>query len=206
MCRFRTKQLLVVLMSLFGIAACSGMLDSNRPAERTYWLEPLIVQGPDTDQASLPGLSVSVTAAPGLDTDRLLILDTGARLNHYAAARWPDNAPEVLESLLRRTLESTGKYARVSSGYGTRSADWQLELEVREFYTVVTSSAGAGTVRLALSGYVTCPDADHEISMRASADISDERLSRIVAAHQQALHDVSKQMVNQLSQACGSKM
>ena len=130
-------------MSLFGIAACAGTLDSEQPAERTYWLNPLIAQGANTARDSLPSLVIAVGSAPGLDTDRMLILQSGARLNHYQAARWPDNVPEVVESLLRRTLESTGDFARVSGGKDARSADWQLELEVREFYTVAASSAGA---------------------------------------------------------------
>ena len=200
----RQKQLLIILMSLFGIVACAGMLDSNQPAERTYWLQPLIVQSTEKDRGSLPSLVVTVGAAPGLDTDRMLILQSGARLNHYEAARWPDNVPEVLESLLRRTVESTGDYARVSGGRGTRSADWQLELEVREFYTVAASSAGTSKVRVALSGYVNCHDTDHVISLLANVDLYDERLSVIVAAHEKALHEVSRQMVSQLSQACGS--
>jgi ABC-type uncharacterized transport system auxiliary subunit len=201
----RPKQLSIILVSLLGIAACAGTLDSEQPAERTYWLTPLIAQGADSASDSLPSLVVTVGAAPGLDTDRMLILQTGARLNHYQAARWPDNVPEVLESLLRRTLESTGEYARVSGGKDTRSADSQLELEVREFYTVAGSSAGARKVRVALSGYVNCHDADHALSLLAEVDLGDERLSLIVAAHERALHEVSMSLVSQLSQACGSK-
>ena len=200
----RQKRLLIILMSLFGIVACAGMLDSNQPAERTYWLQPLIVQGVDTAVDSMPSLVVTVRAAPGLDTDRMLILQSGARLNHYEAARWPDNVPEVLESLLRRTVESTGNYARVSGGKSTRSADWQLELEVREFYTVVASSAGSSKVRVALSGYVNCHDTDYVISILANVDLYNERLSAIVAAYENALHEVSRQMISKLSQACGS--
>ena len=148
----RLKKLLIVFMSVFGVAACAGILDSDQPAERTYWLKPLIAASANADSDSLPSLVVTVRAAPGLDTDRLLILESGARLNQYAAARWPDSVPEVVESLLRRTLESSGEYARVSGSKGVRSADWQLELEVREFHTVAASSAGASKVRMALSG------------------------------------------------------
>ena len=112
-------------------------------------------------------------------------------------ARW-------LNGKWRRTLESTGEYARVSGGRDTRSADWQLELEVREFYTVAASSAGASNVQVALSGYVNCHDADHAISLRADADLGSERLSLIAAAHEKAVHEVSIDLVSQLSQACSS--
>ena len=181
-----------------GIAACSGLLNSNQPAERVYWLEPLLVQQAVVTDSSQPSLAVSVSAAPGLDTDRLLILEPGARLNHYAAARWPDNIPEVLESLLRTTLESTGRFSRLTRGPTSRSVDWALELEVRELYTL----ANARRVHMVLSGYVSCGASDYAIAMQATAGIDDDRLSEIVAAYQHALNEVSRQLVAQLAEAC----
>ncbi len=187
----------VVVLSC-GIAACSGMLNSDQPAERVYWLEPLIVQHSVVTDNSRPSLVVSVTAAPGLDTDRLLILEPGARLNHYAAARWPDNIPEVLESLLRTTLESTGRFSRLTRGPTSRSTDWALELEVRELYTL----ANARRVHMVLSGYVSCGASDYAIAMQGTAGIDDNRLSEIVAAYQHALNEVSRQLVAQMAEAC----
>ena len=181
-----------------GIAACSGILNSNQPAERVYWLEPLLVQQAVVTDSSQPRLAVSVSAAPGLDTDRLLILEPGARLNHYAAARWPDNIPDVLESLLRTTLESTGRFSRLTKGPISRSVDWALELEVRELYTL----ANARRVHMVLSGYVSCGASDYAIAMQATAGIDDDRLSEIVAAYQHALNEVSRQLVAQLAEAC----
>jgi len=191
--------MLGVVALLFDVAGCSGLLDSDRPPDRVYWLEPLIVQESMVVDGARPGLAVSVSAAPGLDTDRLLILGPGARLNYYAAARWPDNNPEVLESLLRTTLESTGRYSRVTAGPTARSTDWELELEVRELYTLANASE---SVRMVLSGYVSCPESEHAIAMQATVGINDNRLSEIVAAYQRALHEVSRQLVTQLAEAC----
>ncbi len=198
----RLNNLLGVLALSVGIAACSGLLDSYEPAERVYWLEPLIVQRDIVADGALPSLAVSVSATPGLDTAQLLILGPGARLNHYAGARWPDNFPEVLESLLRTTLESTGRYSRVMAGPPFRSTDWALELEVREFYTLANASDNARMVRMVLSGYVSCPESDHAIATQTSVGIDENRLSRIVAAYQRALHEVSRQLVTQLAEAC----
>ncbi len=174
------------------------MFTSNQPADRVYWLEPFIVQQAVVSDSSQPSLAVSVSAAPGLDTDRLLILEPGARLNHYAAARWPDNIPEVLESLLRTTLESTGQFSRLTRGPASRSIDWALELEVRELYTL----ANARRVHMVLSGYVSCGASDYAIAMQATAGIDDNRLSEIVAAYQHALNEVSRQLVSQVTEAC----
>ncbi len=191
------KLLVGVVVLSCGIAACSGILNSNQPAERVYWLKPLIVQQSVVTDRSQPSLAVSVSAAPGLDTDRLLILEPGARLNHYAAARWPDNIPEVLESLLRTTLESTGRFSRLTRGPISRSTDWALELEIRELYTL----ANARRVHMMLSGYVSCGASDYAIAMQATAGIDDDRLSEIVAAYQHALNEVSRQLVAQLAEA-----
>ena len=184
---------------LLGVSACSGLLDSSEPAERVYWLEPLVVQQTVVADGSQPSLAVSVSAAPGLDTDRLLILGPGARLNNYAAARWPDNIPEVLESLLRTTLESTGRYSRVTRGSVSRSTQQELDLEIREFYTLVNESENVRMVRMALKGYVNCGASDHVIALEAAVDINANRLTQIVAAYQQALHEVSRQLVAQLA-------
>ncbi len=193
---------LMILASLFGIAACSGMLDSDQPAERVYWLEPLIVQQTGVADGALPSLALSVSAAPGLDTDRLLILGPGARLNHFAAARWAGDIREVLESLLRTTLESTGRYSRVTAGPASRSTDWVLELEVRELYTLANASEIADMVRVVLNGYVSCSETDHAIAMQAAAGIENNRLGQIVAAYQRALHDISRQLVTRLADTC----
>jgi ABC-type uncharacterized transport system auxiliary subunit len=197
----RANFLVIILLSSFGIVACAGLLDSKQPADKTYWLEPLIVQSADNDAATRPSFGIIVNAAPGLDTDRLLILESGARLNHYAGARWPDNIPEVIESLLRRTLESTGEYARVSGSQDSYSSEWQLDLEVHEIYTVASSVGG--NVRLALSGYVNCLHTDNSVSLQSTVDFSDNRLGLIVAAHQQALHEVSRELIDRLSESCG---
>ncbi len=191
--------MLGILALLFGAAGCSGLLDSDHPPERVYWLEPLIVQESMLVDGARPSLTVSVSAAPGLDTDRLLILEPGARLNYYAAARWPDNISEVLESLLRTTLESTGRYSRVTAGPTARSTDWEVELEVRELYTLANASE---SVRMVLSGYVSCPESEHAIAMKANVGFNGNRLSEIVAAYQHALHEVSRQLVTQLAETC----
>ena len=195
-----TIRLVSFLVLPIGIAACAGMLDSNQPAEKIYWLEPLIVQQASVPDGARSSLAVSVSAAPGLDTDRLLVLGPGSRLNHYAAARWPDHIPEVLESLLRTTLESTKRYSRVTASPTSRATDWELELEVRELYTLANASE---SVRMVLSGYVTCHESEHAIAMQANVGINNNRLSEIVAAYQHALNEVSRQLVTQLSEtAC----
>ena len=83
-----------------------------------------------------------------------------------------------------------------------RACGAELELEVRELFTQASTPDNARMVRMVLSGYVSCPESDHAIAMQASVDIGQNRLSQIVAAYQQALNEVSRQLVTQLANAC----
>ena len=185
-------------------SACAGLLESKQPAERVYWLEPLIVQQDTSTDTVLQSIAVSVTAVPGLDTDRMLILGPDAHLNYYASARWPDSIAEVLESLLRSTLESTGRYSRVTRGATSQSADLHLELEVRELYALANATDSAHTVRMVLKGYLDCIGDERAIVMQAVAEIRDNRLTEIVAAYQEALGKASQQLVEQTAESCGA--
>jgi ABC-type uncharacterized transport system auxiliary subunit len=134
----------------------------------------------------------------------MLILGPDAHLNYYASARWPDSIAEVLESLLRSTLESTGRYSRVSRGATSQSADLHLDLEVRELYVLTNATDSAHTVRMVLKGYLDCIDEERAIVMQAVAEIQDNRLTEIVAAYQEALGKASQQLVEQTVESCGA--
>ncbi len=200
----RATKLLGIIVMSSAISACAGLLESKQPAERVYWLEPLIVQQEVSTDAVLPDIAVSVSAVPGLDTDQMLILGSDAHLNYYASARWPDSITEVLESLLRSTLESTGRYSRVSRGATSQSADLHLDLEVRELYVLTNSTENAHKVRMVLKGYLDCIDEQRAIVMQAIAEIQDNRLIEIVAAYQEAFGKASQQLVEQTAKSCGA--
>lgn len=187
------------------MAGCAGLLDSDDPAERIYWLEPYVVPKPDVATTTQGSLSVSVGAAPGLDTDKLLILEPGSRLNHYASARWPDNIPDVIQSHLQTTLESSGQFSRVTAGPNSQIAHRHLELEVREIYTVADDAGQVQAVRMTLGGYVNCSDTYDAIALSVIVGIDNDRLSNIVAAYQLALNEFSRQLVIQLVESCAEK-
>ena len=60
-------------------------------------------------------VAVSVVVVPGLDTDRMLTLSEDSELNYFAAARWADHIPEMLESLTGRTLQASGTFDVISN-------------------------------------------------------------------------------------------
>lgn len=188
------------LLCTLALTACSGILSSEQPAKQYYALMPLASDGSSVDSSG-PEVSLSVTAVPGLDTDRIQALDPDARLNHYANARWPDHVPEVLGSVLKRSLAASGRFAEVRvSGHGD---GWRLELEVQQFYGRQATAGETTSVVVEMAGTVSCGSDRHSLTLSDSRPVSVERLSAVVAAHQSALDNVTRQLLSQLESACG---
>ena len=65
----------VFLLCTLALTACSGILSSEQPAKQYYALMPLASDGGSVDPSG-PEIMLSVTAVPGLDTDRIEVLPT----------------------------------------------------------------------------------------------------------------------------------
>jgi ABC-type uncharacterized transport system auxiliary subunit len=195
-------RLLLWIAGAATLGGCGGMLTSDQPPEHVYWLEAITLQLGEPPTGDLPELVVSVRALPGLDTDRVLVKGPGARLNNYAGARWPDNLPEVVTATLRLSLESSGRFDRVRSGSQVRRAEWLLDLELREFFAVVTTAGAPPTVQVKLAGHLNC-GADHTaISAATTAHAREAKLSAIIAAFQGAMDDALTSLGEQLEAGC----
>lgn len=188
-----------LLILALSISACSGLTRSDKPATKTWWLEPYtgITRGLAAEAILLP--TVTVTAVPGLDTDRILTLSETAELNHYSAARWADNLPELVSSLVGRSLELSGRFEQASGGEGTASGKCELQLELREFFGILSSSGQTTEVRIAIHGRSQCGSSEAEsIRLVATAPVHENRMSVIVAAFQQAMDSTMKQVLEKL--------
>jgi ABC-type uncharacterized transport system auxiliary subunit len=144
-------------------------------------------------------VAISITVVPGLDTDRILTLSDDAELNQFAAARWADNLPELVTSLVSRTLEASGRFDIVSGRAGGGSESCELRLELQEFFARLSSSGQTTGVQVAIEGRFQCEsDEPVPLKLNASIPVHDERMSVIVAAFQQAMNSVMKDMIEQL--------
>lgn len=172
------------------LAGCAGLIDNQRPAEARYWLEPLGA----TPQALGEAIEVEwqLGVVPGLDTDRILALEADARLRQLEHARWADHLPDVLHSVLGRSLHANG-LVPVEQNAGCR-----LSLEVQSFFL----ARGAGSVDVALAGHFRCVGpaqhvAAQDVAARAFVSSRGESVAQVVAAFQQALDEVTTQLLGQ---------
>ena len=145
------------------------------------------------------GLRLTFNVVPGLDTDRILIKGPGPTLNQYAGARWPDNLPEIVQSLLSRTMESAGLFQNSGS-----SPEAGLKLELREFFALANDTGSSPSVNVSMQGWLTCDRlaGSQAVGSQASHIASANRLGAIVAAHQSALDDVIRELVLRIRERC----
>jgi ABC-type uncharacterized transport system auxiliary subunit len=198
----KLRCLLFWIAPVLTLVGCGNMFTSDAPPEHVYWLESTALRLGEAPAERLPALIVEVDTIPGLDTDRILVKGPGARMNHYAGARWPDHLPEVVTALVRLSIESSGRFSRVGSRPQIASNEWSLELEVREFFAVATTADGPPTVHVQLAGHLKCDSSDATVNATATASTNENKLSDIVAAFQSATNQAMVSLGGQLEDTC----
>lgn len=189
---------LSLFLVLLSLVACSGLTRSDKPAVTTWWLKPYsaVVNTHVAEGRTVRLLKLQVTAIPGLDNDRILALTTDAELKPYAGARWADHIPELMDSLIGRSLESSGRFtlSRLQGQHAESSCE--LELEIREFFSEVLPSGRPGQVSIAVDGVYQCGStAGQVIALRHLRVLEDNRMKSIVAAFQAASDDLMKALL-----------
>lgn len=199
---FHTQlRLLLLALAASGLSACSGVLESNKPAREVYLLQPPggAAAMPSKDA---PRLVLNLSTVPGLDTSGIQVLNPKARLFPVANAHWADNLPEVMSSLSRRSLMDSGLFSSVSLNDIARPGNWSLQLELQAFYGVQDSSEITRSVLMELEGNLECGDSNSNFRLQSSKNVSSASLSDLVAAHQQALDATLQELPQKIQQAC----
>lgn len=197
-----TTLLTALLAALVAATGCSGLLTSEQPAKSYYLLMPL--REPSAAPPDTAGLALQLGAIPGLDTDRILAIDSDARLHHYGNARWPDHLPEVVASVLQRSLEEAGWFTSVTRSERAGPDAWLLQLEIRQFYGVQSADGETASVRVGLAGSIKCRGMTHSLRVNDSKRVGEQRLARVVAAHQAALDEATRQLLGQMRELCSA--
>lgn len=194
---FGTLCLLVVILTL---SACSGLTRSDKPPVKTWWLVPYVEAAPIIRTEKTKLLETSVTVVPGLDTNRILTLSGDAVLNRYSGARWAEHLPELLGSLTTRTLESSGHFEVVSARVSGERETCNLQLEIQEFFANLGPVGQTTGVSIVARGRFDC-DAEASVLIRLSASVPvrEQRMSAIIAAFQQAVDVIMKDLLETLA-------
>jgi cholesterol transport system auxiliary component len=189
----RTKLPGAIFLAFAGIlAACSGGLRSHAPPQQSYVLRAV---DPPARAASVsvPRASLRVlfpTAAPGLDSEHIMLLQADRRLSYYAATRWAAALPAMVEQLTVQTFRRTGAWRAVEDSAGVWPADYFLQLDIRRFESDYTGGPGPPTVHVAFDCTLGRRSGDDELvaSFVAEHAVTAEqnRMGAVVQAFERA--------------------
>ncbi len=201
------------------LGGCTGsLLQSDAAAPDTFRLGVAAAPAaaPANAMPAPVGLAITVArprAAAALDTDRIAVQSAGNRFEYYAAARWAESAPLMLQQNLVGALAATAQF---SGGVMTAPArvptELLLDLELRRF-EVVTAGADAAASGAAPVVHVQVQASlvDSRRATRITSFVSDasvpaaeNRLQAVVAAFDRANAQVVDDIAARVQAAAAS--
>jgi cholesterol transport system auxiliary component len=168
---------------------CAGsLLGPSGEAPQTYRLEVADVAG---EAARVP-LALGVArprAAVSLDTERIAVVQPDNRFDYFVGVRWSEPAPQMLQAVIVRVLQSDGRYEVVVAAPNRVPTDRLLDLELRRFEAVYAADGAAPTVRVEFQATMVDPRQVRRVSsIVASSEVAaaDNRRDAVLDAYQRA--------------------
>jgi len=138
----------LVLSLALASAGCAGtLLGPSAEAPEVYRLE---IADAAKGAERLP-LALGVArprAAPSLDTERIAVVQPDSRFDYFAGIRWSEPAPQMLQAMIVRVLQSSSRFEVAVAAPSRVPTDLLLDVELRRFEAVYAPGADAPTVRV----------------------------------------------------------
>ncbi len=190
----------IVASALLASGCVSGAFDSEVPQRGVYVIS---VQAPTPSEAAPLAVDLIVarpSARPGLDTDRIAVLNADRRLDYYAGGRWGAEADIVVQDLLVESLRNTGRLRTVQGDVSAFSADYVLQSELNDFQAEYSAGSGDPVVRVTLEctlGRVKDRRSLSVFTATATAPAANNTLGAVVAAFESAYRQAATTAVNE---------
>lgn len=188
--------------ALMGAAAslggCTALTTLNTAATPLDTYDLLPVPGSTTGRRSGRTLLVARPDAPAaINSDRIMIKPSPLSITYLPGARWADELPEVVQSLLIRSIAGTGRLGYVGPGEGGPVPDVALLTRVDAFQAEVTEGTLSVTVDVTLT---LLRDNDQRVIAsriwRQRAPAAEDSAPAVVAALQTVLNGLLPEMAN----------
>jgi len=169
---------------------CSGGLRSDAPATQVY-----VLRAAPASQAAAPkALNVSVhvnrpMAAPGLDSDHIVLVQPDHRMSYYVASRWPADLPAVIGSLAVDTMRAAGVWTNVQDAGSAFSSEYLLQIVIRRFEADYSAGGSAPEVHVVLDctvGRRAGREVIGSFAAEGSATAGANRLGEVIGAFEVA--------------------
>jgi len=146
------RRFFLVAASAFPLSACgSSVLGLGPPeADTIYPVRPVFPSGSGTKVAwALAILRPDVM--PGLDSDRIALIQPDGSMDYYAKANYPDRVSVMVQQALLDGFESSGRIDAVAPEQAALHAEYNLVSEIKDFGAHYAQTDGIPQVRVQLT-------------------------------------------------------
>jgi cholesterol transport system auxiliary component len=195
---FSRRAVLTGVVALPAAIALGGCIGTNRPPEpRRFYLMPLT-----TVSGNLPRVAWSLAVdppetPPALNTDRIALLFSENEFDYYADAAWGDDAPIMVQQLIIRSFQKSGRIGVVVNERERVRGDFRLTSFLSPFFAVGPKGA-APEARVGLEAQLIRSRGRETVGTRTishAVQSSGADIATIVAAFNTAMHQVLEDLV-----------
>jgi cholesterol transport system auxiliary component len=198
----------ILTVTLLALSACASILRSNAPASQVYLLRA--TPAPLEKSVATPAassLQVALPqAAPGLYSDRIVIVEPAHRMSYYARSQWAAPVPVLLQTLIVERLRTTGAWVAVNDSESAFASEYYLQIAIRRFEAEYAADPSP-TVRVNLDcaiGRRASRELLATFSVEGAAQATANRVSAVVAAFEQATNASLDELVERSALAIKS--
>ena len=215
---------LLASMMVVGLAGCGSLLTSEQQPVQIYVLRANVTptraateQAHALDQARAadqpngapksgpPTLQIPRPAAdPGLASELITLVQSDHRMDRYAGSSWAGSLPDVVETLAIDTLRASGDWAAVHDAPSPFTSDYLLQINIRRFEADYTGGGAAPKVFVTLDCTIARRIGRELLTSfvaEGQADATENRMSAVVAAFEQAANIALSKMAQQSAAA-----
>ena len=148
------RRLFLIAASSLSLAACGNILGPPE-ASQMYALRPA---PPPAQSGGKVGWALAILkpdAPDNLDSSRIALARSDARLDYYANATWPDHLPALVQTALLAGFEATGRIDAVTRDEDGLHADYQLSTELRDFEARYATTDGVPSVAVTIIAHMS---------------------------------------------------
>lgn len=193
------RLLLALLFLGVSLGGCTGLFHSDARPDQVYYLR---AAAPETRPAPVAAsLRVAPPRAnPGLDSPRIVLVQSDRRMSYFVASRWPAPAPNLIETLFVEKLRAAGVWQSVTDSGSSFPSDYVLQVTIRRFEADYTGGSAAPEVHVVFDCMLGKREGREVIASfiaQGTAAADANKMSAVVAAFEAATNAAIDSMSNQ---------
>jgi len=195
----RSRALAVTLSAIatLALAGCGDLLSAGPPPS-FFTLSPKSTFAKDLPEVTWQLVVEQPISSGTLATQRIALNHDAMRIEYFAGARWTEQAPKLVQTLLVESFENSNKIVAVGRmAIGLRS-DFNLKSELREFQAEYRETGAPPTIRVRVNAKLIHQAKRQIIASRTFESLvkaDDTTMRAIVRAFDRGLGKVIKKIV-----------